>query len=192
MLRIRHSRTRLWGIAVLSAMGVAFLLGLFLYPDERLPGLLGLLVNGDFGHWITLPILVPGLAVTGFRAAWLGAEATDAIVADGQGITVTSMWKSRHADWSEVMQVRVVERTYRRHRYWYLMIDRRDGGSIQLLLSSTELSPFSYYQLREELEQMHLHGIRSPLVTRAQDIPAPVAPSLPATPPRPSFGRKTG
>ncbi len=194
MLKVRYSGAKLWGMAVLCGVVVSFLLVLFVYPEARMPSWLGLLLNGDFGHYFSIPLLVLGLSITGFRAAWLGADITDAIVATPEGITVTTMWRSGHAAWSDVMQTRIVERRYRRQRYWYLVVDRRDAGKLELLLSRTELSEFEYYEFGRALQEIHLQAIRSPLVKKA---PAPSAapmatipPAQPEFPTRPAFGRK--
>jgi len=195
MLEIRYSRWKLWATAVFCGLFTAWMLWLFLIPNLHVRGFWGLFVNGGFGHFVTLPILVLSFAVSGFRAAWMGAGATDAIVADRDGVIVTTMWRVRSAEWRDVMQVRVVEKQVRRNKSWHLVIDRRDGGSFELPLAATELPKYSYYELGQALAQMHLEAIRSPLVKPAVNAPTPasgIPAATPEFPARPSFGRKAG
>lgn len=197
MLAIRYSRFKLWMGAAICLGFAALFLWLFLTPNLHIRGW-GRLVSGDFGHYFSLPVLTIAFAVFGFRTAWLAAEATDAIVADRHGVTITTIWRSRAAEWRDVMQVRVYQKQIHRSRPWYLVIDRRDAGSLELALAATEASPHAYYELGQTLAQMHLEAIRSPL---AKPAPAPAAvpergpgipPAAPEFPTRPSFGRKVG
>lgn len=197
MLEIRYSRWKLWAIAVFCGLFTAWMLWLFLTPDLHIRGFWGLFVNGGLGHYFTLPVLVLSFAVTGFRAVWMGAGSTDAIVADRDGVIVTTMWRTRDAEWRDVMQVRVVEKQVRRSKSWHLVIDRRDGGALSLPLAATELPKYAYYDLGQALAQLHLEAIRSPLVKPNPVAAAPErGPGIPAAAPefptRPSFGRKTG
>jgi hypothetical protein len=192
MLTIRYHRGKLAMIAFALFAFAAFVMFLFLDPDYHVGGLFGLLLNGSLGHFLTVPVLEFGLAITGFRVAWLAAGETDAIQADRDGLTVTTVWRSQHAPWSDVMQVRAIEKRTRRRKYWVMVVDRREGSTIRLSLGAVDLHKNAYHDLVQALTQLQLDAMRAPAETvkrRAAPTPAPAAPVQSAPPVR-GFGRK--
>ncbi len=192
MQYIRYSQFKLWAAAVFTAAIAALMLALFVNPDFYVPGRFGLLVNGSLGHFLTVPVVVLACSIYAVRTAMLASGAVDAISTDEEGVTVTTLWRSRQIAWREILQIRLSETRVNRRPVYSLKFDRRDGGSISLSLAALAVPRQSYYDLAQMLSDMHLAAINSPLVRRAPAAPQSQieADPAPLAPTRPSFGRR--
>jgi hypothetical protein len=187
---LRYSRTKLWVIALLSILAVAFLLVLFTHPDYHVRGLFGGLVSGNFGHFVTLPILTLFLSAFAVRAAMLATGPGDAVVTDRRGLTANTWWRSHAIAWPDLAHIGLQTKTFRNSNHFTIKFHRRDGGAVSLPLAIVALPEGEYEAAVDALILLHRNAISSPAVSPRPVAANPAAQRSLTGQPRPTFGRR--
>lgn len=195
MNEIRYSRGKFWLAAIFFGHVAAFMLVLLFHPNYHVPSRYGLLFNGTFGHFFTVPIIVLACSLVAVRSVMIATGSGVAIVTDDQGVRINSIWRSYRLAWNDLLRVRVAATKVRRTTSWSLKFDRCNGSTISLPLNGLRIpvNQGEYERLAQRLSETHLAAIKSPAANCSADAisrgEGGVQPEVP-TQPRPVFGRK--
>lgn len=195
MNEIRYSRGKFWLAAIFFGQIAAFMLVSFLRPNYHVPSRYGLLFNGSFGHFFTVPLITLICSIVAARSVVIATGSGVAIVTDGQGVRINSIWRSYRLDWKDLLRVRIAATKVRRTTCWSLKFDRCDGSTISLPLNGLRIpvNANEYERLAQRLSATHLAatkssdaGLRAGAISRVE---GGVQPEFP-TQSRPVFGRR--
>ncbi|MDB5676143.1 MAG: hypothetical protein JWM65_3125 [Sphingomonas bacterium] len=190
--RLQYSRAKLWSAVLIFGLSAALFVALFTHPDVWVGGPVGILVDGDLGHFVTLPLFTLFCAAFATRLATMAAGPCDAVVTDPRGLRITTMWRSRAMTWSDLKHVALVERRFRRHDHFTIKFYRHDGAAFSIPLGVIALRQDEYEAAVQRLFVLHRDASSLPARAPQRTAIAPVAPLSQAGPPRQTFGRRHG